>query len=206
MLIGVIIGSTRSPRVCPQIAQFILDTIERSKSYQELSEKPLLKIIDIADWNLPLYDESNVPSQIKRSEDYDHEHTKLWSLEIQKYNGFIFVTPQYNWGYPAALKNAIDYLFNEWKGKSAAIVTYGGHGGTKCNEQLAVVLEGLRMIPTQSRVLLSFPDRDTLYAAASGKDLGLSSNPSGDLWTTEKTQIEATFNELFESIVKTQDL
>ena len=60
----------------------------------------------------------------------------------------MFVTPQYNWGYPAPLKNALDHLFKEWSGKPAMIVTYGGHGGVRCAAQLRQVLDGLDMKPT----------------------------------------------------------
>jgi len=66
------------------------------------------------------------------------------------------VTPQYNWGYPAALKNALDHLYGEWAGKPAMIVSYGGHGGGRCAEQLAQVLQGLHMmaLPTQPQLVL----------------------------------------------------
>jgi NAD(P)H-dependent FMN reductase len=63
----------------------------------------------------------------------------------------------YNWGYPAPLKNAIDHLYNEWRGKPAAIVSYGGHGGGKCAEQLRQVAGALkmRMVPTAPALVLS---------------------------------------------------
>ena len=66
------------------------------------------------------------------------------------------VTPQYNWGYPAPLKNAIDHLYSEWGGKPAMIVTYGGHGGTRCADQLRQVLDGLHMatVPTAPALIL----------------------------------------------------
>lgn len=68
----------------------------------------------------------------------------------------IFVIPQYNWGYPAALKNAIDHLYREWRDKPAVIVTYGGHGGTKCSEQLRQVASAvkLRLVPTAPAIVL----------------------------------------------------
>ncbi|SCU87343.1 LADA_0E03444g1_1 [Lachancea dasiensis] len=198
MLIGIIIGSTRKPRAAPQIAQFVLDTIENSETYQKQSAKPTLRLIDLAHWNLPLYDESKVPSQIKSTEEYDHEHTRRWSREVQKYDAFIFVTPQYNWGYPAVLKNAIDFLYNEWHGKPAMVVTYGEHGGTKCNEQLTLVLQGIRMLPTDSTVTLAFPDRKTLVDAATGADLGLSNSSVESFWEGEKSQIEKAYANLLQ--------
>jgi len=69
------------------------------------------------------------------------------TIRIAAAAGLVFVTPQYNWGYPAALKNALDHLYLEWAGKPALIVAYGGHGGTRCAAQLSQVCEGLRMSP-----------------------------------------------------------
>lgn len=70
---------------------------------------------------------------------------RSWSRVVSTLDIFIFVTPQYNWGLPAALKNAIDRVYHEWRGKSAIVVSYGGHGGDKCNRQLQEVLQGLKM-------------------------------------------------------------
>ncbi|CEP64537.1 flavin-dependent quinone reductase LALA0_S12e01156g [Lachancea lanzarotensis] len=202
MLIGVVIGSTRKPRCCPQIAEFIVHTIKNSLTYKQLEEKPELRLVDIDDWNLPLYNESKIPSQVQNYQDYDHEHTRQWSLEIQKYNAFIFVAPQYNWGYPAALKNALDYLFNEWRAKPAAVVSYGGHGGIKCSEQLRVVLQGLRMIPTENKVLLSFADRSVLTKATIGSPMNLLESPESSFAAEEVAQIETTFSELCQLMKK----
>jgi NAD(P)H-dependent FMN reductase len=92
-----------------------------------------------------LFDEPGIPAR----DPPVHEHTRSWSRKVASLQGFVFVTPQYNWGYPAALKNALDYLYVEWNGKPAVIVTYGSHGGRKCAEQLQQVLTGLKMsLPT----------------------------------------------------------
>ena len=69
----------------------------------------------------------------------------------------IFVTPQYNWGYPAPLKNALDHLYKEWAGKPAMIVSYGGHGGGRCAQQLRQVLDGLHMQPVTTMPGLILP-------------------------------------------------
>ena len=68
--------------------------------------------------------------------------TRAWSTEIRKHDAFLLVTPQYNWGVPAALKNALDFLFWEWAGKPAMVVAYGGHGGSKVGPQLQQILGG----------------------------------------------------------------
>ncbi|KAJ5364623.1 uncharacterized protein N7496_010336 [Penicillium cataractarum] len=136
--IGVIICSTRNPRVCPQIAKFVQDTIQSTQpnTTTTTTTNPTTHLIDLTTWNLPLYNEPGIPSQIKDTTQYTHAHTRAWSAEITRYDAFIFVTPQYNWGYPAAIKNALDYLYHEWAGKPAFVVSYGGHGGGKANRQL----------------------------------------------------------------------
>jgi len=78
---------------------------------------------------------------------YALEHTRAWSGKVSEGDAFVFVSPQYNWGYPAPLKNALDHLHREWSGKPAMIVTYGSQGGGRCADQLRQVLQGLRMRP-----------------------------------------------------------
>ncbi|KAF7114933.1 hypothetical protein CNMCM5793_000703 [Aspergillus hiratsukae] len=95
-------------------------------------------------------------------------HLVGWSEEIASHAGFIFVTPQYEWGYPASIKNAIDYLFHEWKGKPGMIVSYGGHGGGKAAQQLCQVPQGLPMQPVEPLALWCFPQR-SLWAEQPGE-------------------------------------
>jgi NAD(P)H-dependent FMN reductase len=101
------------------------------------------EIVDLAAWPLPADDEPGIPALGK----YVQGHTQAWSSKIASADGFVIVTPQYNWGYPAPLKNAIDHLYREWAGKPVLIVSYGGHGGGKCAAQLRQVLEGIKMRP-----------------------------------------------------------
>jgi len=132
----VIIGSTRARRICPQIAQWVAQIGRETISGQ-------FEVVDLKDWLLPMDDEPGVPAV----HDYALEHTRAWSRKVSEADAFVFVTPQYNWGYPAPLKNALDHLFKEWSGKPAMIVTYGSHGGGKCAVQLRQVLKGLKMKP-----------------------------------------------------------
>ena len=88
---------------------------------------------------------------------YLQEHTRRWSALISSYDAIVFVFPQYNWAYPAVLKNAIDFLYAEWAGKPAGIVTYGTHGGGKGAVQLGSVLQGVHMNRAETPVLLSIP-------------------------------------------------
>jgi len=132
----VIMGSIRAGRHCPKLAAWVID-IGRA------STGPNYGLVDLADWPLPMDDEPGIPAQ----GGYAQEHARAWSRKIAGADAFVFVTPQYNWGYPAVLKNAMDHLYAEWGGKPVAIVSYGGHGGGKAAAQLRQVTEGLKMRP-----------------------------------------------------------
>lgn len=144
-----------------------------------------------------MFDEPGIPSLIKDPSQYKHEHPRAWSHEIASCDAFIFVSPQYNWGYPAALKNAIDFLFNEWVGKPTMIVTYGGHGGGRCAAQLESVLNGIRMLPTANHVEPKYPDRDfAMTKAFPGGNLELDPISGESVWAGEKAKIISVFREL----------
>jgi NAD(P)H-dependent FMN reductase len=76
---------------------------------------------------------------------YEHEHTREWSRIVSSFDGFLFVFPQYNWGYPGVLKNALDFLYDEWRAKPASLAAYGTRGGSRGARQLNEVLQGLHM-------------------------------------------------------------
>jgi NAD(P)H-dependent FMN reductase len=142
--IGIIIGSTRPNRIGPSIAKWVLQ--EASKR-QDLA----FELIDLAEINLPMFDEPRVPAMGQ----YEHEHTKRWAAVVAKYDGFIFVTPEYNYGYPASLKNAIDFIYKEWNGKPAAFVGYGAAaGGIRAVIQLKQLLFILKMLPVYVDVII----------------------------------------------------
>ena len=142
----VIAGSLRPRRIAHHIAEWVAD-VGRAETGQAF------EVVDLKDWPLPMDDEPHVPA----SGGYEFEHTRAWSRKVGGAGAFVFVTPQYNWGYPAPLKNALDHLYREWTGKPAMIVTYGGRGGDKCAEQLLQVCEGLHMkvIATRTALTLS---------------------------------------------------
>jgi len=135
--VGIIIGSTRPNKIGRQVAEWILTQVQETPNVK-------FNLVEIEDWKLPLFNEASLP--IEGPKLYTHEHTKRWSQEIASYDGYIFLTPQYNCGYPASLKNAIDYLYIEWKSKPAAIISYGfQEGGEKAATQLRQVLECFKM-------------------------------------------------------------
>lgn len=145
-VVFLIMGSTRVGRVCPAVADWVAEIGRSSTGFA-------YEIIDLADWPLPMNDEPGMAAL----HPYTQSHTRAWSDKIKSSDAVVFVTPQYNWGYPAVLKNALDHLYHEWRGKPAAIVSYGGHGGGKCAEQLRQVAAGLkmRMVATSPALTLS---------------------------------------------------
>lgn len=200
--VGIICGSTRSPRVGPQITDFVLKTIESHlASHPPDGLSIVLEAVDIADFNLPLFDEPGIPQAITDPSGYAHQHTRDWSARIASLDAFVFVTPQYNWGIPAALKNAIDFLFNEWTRKPGMVVSYGGHGGGKAAEALAVVLQGLRMRTPGRTVNMSFPDREFGGKCFVGGELGLQEEGSG-VWAKERDDIVAVWEDMVKLLVE----
>jgi NAD(P)H-dependent FMN reductase len=143
----LIMGSTRASRICPKITEWIARIGRESTDFG-------YEVVDLADWPLPMDDEPEIPA---KGIPYTQAHTRAWSEKIKSTDAVIFVTPQYNWGYPAALKNAIDHLYHEWRDKPAMIVSYGGHGGGKCAEQLRQVASAVKMrvVPTAPGIVLS---------------------------------------------------
>jgi NAD(P)H-dependent FMN reductase len=159
-LIQVISASTRPTRINPAIARWVMAQAPAGLE---------LELLDLVDWPLPMDDEPHIPAA---GRGYDHPHTQAWSDKIATAGAYVFVTPQYNWGYPAPLKNALDHLHAEWTGKPAMIVSYGFHGGGKCAGQLRQVLDGLRMRPAATMPALTLPEE---MKTGAGVELALAS-------------------------------
>ena len=129
--VAVIVGSTRPTRITPGIAEWVRALAQR--------DSPLTyELLDLADLDLPFLDEPRMAALGH----YEHEHTLAWSAIVDSFDGFIFVFPQYNWGYPAVLKNALDFLYAEWRDKPASFLTFGTRGGSRAAEQFHVVMLG----------------------------------------------------------------
>lgn len=145
-VLRIIIGSTRPGRIGPSVATWIAD---RARDHDGFD----VQVTDLAELNLPLYDEPNHP----RLREYVNQHTKEWSALADASDAFIFVTPEYNHGFNAALKNAIDYLYHEWHHKAAGIVSYGGvSAGTRATQMLKQVLTALKIMPVPEAVNIPF--------------------------------------------------
>ncbi|HET9089554.1 MAG TPA: NAD(P)H-dependent oxidoreductase [Acidimicrobiales bacterium] len=131
----IILGSTRPVRAGEAIARWVSDVASARTDFE-------VELIDLAQVNLPLLDEPRQPSQ----GDYQHEHTRRWSATIRRGDAVIFVLPEYNHSFNAATKNAVDFLYEEWRYKSAGIVCYGGGArGTRAAQHFKTVLSALKM-------------------------------------------------------------
>ncbi|MGI8811611.1 MAG: NADPH-dependent FMN reductase [Pyrinomonadaceae bacterium] len=147
MRIGIILGSTRPGRNGEAVAKWTRDiAANRTDAEYEL--------VDIAEYDLPLLDEPVPPSMGQ----YSKEHTKRWAAKIASFDGFVFVTPEYNHGTSAALKNAIDFLFAEWNNKAAGFVGYGSAGGARAVESLRLVMGELMIADVRLQVMLSLSE------------------------------------------------
>ena len=145
-VLRIIIGSTRPGRVGPSVAAWIA---ERAREHGGFD----VQVTDLAELDLPLLDEPNHP----RLRQYTHQHTRDWSAVVEASDAFIFVTPEYNYAFNAALKNAIDYLHAEWQHKAAGIVSYGGiAAGTRATQALKQVLTQLKVVPVAEAVNIPF--------------------------------------------------
>ena len=117
-----------------------------------------IEIVDIADGVLPLFDEP-VPAAVGKPQ---NEHTRRWAATIAGFDGYIFITPEYNHSMPASLKNAIDYLYDEWADKAAGFVSYGINGGTRAVEHLRNIVAEVKVAGVRSQVALGLFDDFTI--------------------------------------------
>jgi NAD(P)H-dependent FMN reductase len=142
----VIIGSTRPGRAAEPVADWFVACATAHGAFE-------LDVADLAVIDLPLFDEPNHPSR----HEYVHDHTKAWSARVEAADAIVLVSPEYNTGTTAVLKNAIDYLNREWKYKPVGFVTYGGvSGGVRAMEHLVQVSSILGMIPVLPAVNIPF--------------------------------------------------
>jgi NAD(P)H-dependent FMN reductase len=142
--IAIIVGSTRPGRKCETIAEWAYE-IARKRADAEFA------LLDLATFELPLLDEP-MPAALGS---YSHSHTRTWSGAIASFDGYVFVTPEYNHGTSGALKNAIDFLYNEWTDKAAGFIGYGYTMGARAIENLRLVMASLQVATVRPQVGLS---------------------------------------------------
>jgi NAD(P)H-dependent FMN reductase len=145
--VQIIIASTRPGRVGPYVAEWMQKETVAHGGFDEV------EMVDLAEVNLPFMDEPNHP----RLGRYEHQHTKDWSARVASADAFVFVMPEYNYGFNAPLKNALDYLNAEWRYKAVGLASYGGvAAGTRAANMVKQVISGLKMVPTFEAVQIPF--------------------------------------------------
>jgi NAD(P)H-dependent FMN reductase len=159
-VLQVVIASTRPGRVGLPVATWFA---QRAREHGGFT----VEVVDLAAANLPLFDEPAHP----RLGQYQHQHTKDWSATISRGDAFVFVMPEYNYGFNAAIKNAIDYLHAEWQHKAVGFVSYGGvAAGTRAVQMLKQVVTTLKMVPVTDAVNIPFVaqhiDADGVFTAS----------------------------------------
>src|SRR5947209_3294419 len=138
----IVIASTRPGRAGAPVAEWFYEQARRYGAFD-------IDIVDLAELNLPFFDEPNHP----RLRTYVHQHTKDWSARVNAADAFVFVMPEYNYGFTAPLKNAIDYLHHEWQYKPVGFVSYGGvAAGTRAVTMLTQVAPALKLVPVPEQV------------------------------------------------------
>lgn len=142
--IAVVLGSTRPGRNGEAVAKWALDIASKRGDAQ-------FELVDIATFNLPLLDEPVPPSLGQ----YSKPHTKAWAQAIASFDAFVFVTPEYNHSTSGALKNAIDFLYEEWNNKAAGFVSYGSAGGVRAVEHLRLIMAEVQVATVRAQVMLS---------------------------------------------------
>ncbi|GFG73467.1 FMN reductase [Mycobacterium botniense] len=143
--IAVILGSTRPGRSGEAVAHWVMEHAARRTGAE-------YALVDLRDHLLPHLDEP-VPALL--SDQYANEHTRKWGATIAQFDGFVFVTPEYNYSMPGVLKNVIDYLSKEWKNKAAGFVSYGSSNGARAVEQLRSVMAAVGIADVHTSVGLN---------------------------------------------------
>jgi NAD(P)H-dependent FMN reductase len=159
--ISVIVGSTRQGRFSEKPAQWIFQHLQKRDAIAA-------RLLDLRDFPMPFFDQPMTPAMPGRAP-YENEVVKRWTAAIAASDGFVFVTPEYNYGPSAVLKNALDWVYPEWNRKAAAFVSYGTVSGARGVQQLRETLIELQM--TSIRPSVHIPVA-TLWAHYQGGDVG----------------------------------
>ena len=159
-VISVIVGSIRQGRFSEKPALWVLQHLKNRSGIDA-------NLLDLRDFPMPFFDQP-VPPAAPGRPPYEHEVVKKWTAEIARSDGFIIVTPEYNYGPPAVLKNALDWVYPEWRRKAVAFVSYGSTGGARSVQQLRETAIELQLAPVRSSVHIPAA---TLWAYFQGGDV-----------------------------------
>ncbi len=141
--IKVIAGSTREGRFSDKAAVWIAEEIKKQKGVA-------VEMLDLRDYDMPFFNEPMSPSF--KQEPYKNEAVARFTKKIEEGDAFVMVTPEYNHGTSAVLKNALDWVYQEWNNKPVAFVSYGSVGGARAIEQLRLNAVELQMAPIRNSV------------------------------------------------------
>lgn len=145
----IISSSVRPGRKGPIVGKWVESSMQQLAGFE-------VEFIDLGELNLPMMDEPYHP----RMQQYQHEHTKAWAAKIDEADAFVFVTAEYDYNYPAPLRNALEYLSKEWAYKPAGIVSYGGiSAGTRAFVGLKGDLSSFRVVPLMESINIPFFDQ-----------------------------------------------
>ncbi len=145
--IAIIISSTRASRVGEQAAKY-LESVASKRN--DLS----FEVVDLRDYPMPFFNEVASNAYVPSS----NEVAQKWQQKVASFDGFIFVTAEYNNSITAALKNALDYAYPEWNRKAAAYFSYGSAGGARAVQHLRDICVELQMAPVRHSVLIQGND------------------------------------------------
>ena len=159
-VISVIVGSTREGRFSEKPARWIFRQLKKREDVDA-------RLLDLRDFPMPFFDQPVTPATPGRPP-FEHEVVRKWTAAIGKSDGFIFVTPEYNYGPSAVLKNAIDWVYPEWHRKPVCFVSYGSIGGARGVQQLRQTVVELQLAPIRSSIYIPVP---TLLAHYQGGDV-----------------------------------
>jgi NAD(P)H-dependent FMN reductase len=145
--IGVLIGSTRPGNVGQAVGEWAYDIAQRREDAE-------FQLLDLATFNLPILDEP-APAMFDQPDAYVYGHTRAWSATVASFDGYVFVSPEYNHGASAALKKAIDFLYHEWADKAAGFIGYGYTMGARAIESLRLVMAAVQVATVRPQVGIS---------------------------------------------------
>jgi len=150
--IAIVVGSTRPGGKAKVIAEWAYGIAQHRDDAE-------FALLDIADFDLPLLDEPEPAMQLDAgrpvSGQYAQAHTRAWSEAIASFDGYVFVTPEYNHGASGALKNALDFLFHEWRDKAAGFIGYGYTNGARAIESLRLTMAAMQVATVRPAVGIS---------------------------------------------------
>ena len=162
--VKIILGSTRQGRFSDKVGAWVL---AEAKTRTDMDAE----LLDLRDYPMPFFDEAETPGAKKSP--YKNEVVVKWTAKIAEADAFVIVAPEYNHGYTAVLKNALDYVYQEWNNKTIGFVAYGSVAGGRAVEQLREVAVELQMAPIRNAVHIP----SDVYVKVAG--IGAPADPEG---------------------------